>query len=311
MSIKNEILASLYAGEQSGEELAKKLGVSRTAIWKAVKSLQEQGYRIDGVQNKGYRLLSGNMMSSEGVRHYLNSEWNLQVYDKVTSTNDNAKAIASGGADRVVVVSESQENGRGRMSRAFYSPDKVGLYFSAILRHEFDTKEIGLITAYSAVAVARAIEELSGNEVKIKWVNDIFMNGKKVCGILTEGGISMEGGHLEYAVVGIGINVKAQVLPDELESIATSIENESKQKIDREQLLARILDNLDTMIDELRTKQFVSEYRRRSLIIGKTVLVNGAEQVEVVGIDSDCALIVNSAGEQRRITTGEVSIKLL
>ena len=189
---KEDLLSLLWQNADAyiaGEELARRLSVSRTAVWKAIGQLRETGYNIESVSNRGYRLLSeSDVLSEEGIRRHLkHQELKLQVYKTITSTNTVLKSLAAEGAPAgLVLIAEEQTAGRGRMGRSFYSPADSGLYLSLLLRPNVSAVEATRLTACAAVAVAETIEELSGRPAQIKWVNDIFVDGRKVCGILTE-----------------------------------------------------------------------------------------------------------------------------
>lgn len=305
MELTDRVLARLYAGEVSGEILATELGVSRTAVWKCVNRLKEQGVVIGSAANRGYRLISDDALLGGVLAHHLRTDWQAVITESATSTNDVAKHLAGEGADRVAVIAPSQSAGRGRLDRAFVSPPG-GLYMSAVLRPHIPATDSGLVTAYAAVCVARAIERLTDLQAEIKWVNDVFVSGRKVCGILTEGGVGMEGGTLDYAVVGIGVNVADVPLPE----VATSLERESGKRVSRLALAAEILDGLAALREETISRAFLDEYRSRSCVIGRDVLIGGRTPAHAVGIDDDCALIVTHDGVTERLTAGEVSVTL-
>lgn len=309
MSIKDGILSRLYAGEASGEKLAEELGVTRAAVWKAIKQLGAEGYGIAS-SRRGYRLVSGDKPSAAGVRHFFGGEMTVEAYKTLPSTNDRAKTLAESGAPCAAVVADAQSNGRGRLGRSFVSPRGSGLYLSALIRPELSAADCGRITAYAAVVAARAIEELGGVKADIKWVNDIYIGGRKVCGILTEGGFGMENGRLAYAVVGIGVNVHAAAFPPEIASRATSIEEAGGRYVDRCELAACLLRGLADTEEQVRSGAFVDEYRRRSCVIGKRVTVDGRYDALVTGIADDCSLLIDVGGEEKTFSAGEVSLAL-
>ena len=190
----------------SGEGLASALGISRTAVWKAIGQLKEQGYEIESVTRKGYRLLSRSDVLSEGGirRHLKHPELSLQVFSTIGSTNTELKALAARNAEAgLALVASQQTAGRGRLGRSFYSPPDTGIYLSLLLRPRLRAQEATAITAAAAVAVAETLEELSGEPMEIKWVNDVYHHGRKVAGILTEAAMDFESGFLSYVVVGI------------------------------------------------------------------------------------------------------------
>ena len=226
--IKDEVLSLLLRspdGWLSGAALAKRLSVSRTAVWKAVEQLRAEGYEVESVTNKGYRLLPrGDLLSAQGVERYLKTPGlRLQYVPSLPSTNTALKAMAADGApEGTVLIAGEQTAGRGRMGRSFYSPPDSGLYLSLLLRPDMSAVEATRLTACAAVAVAETIEALSGREAQIKWVNDILVDGRKVCGILTEASVDCENGMMRHVIIGIGVNthVPKTDFPEELRSIA-------------------------------------------------------------------------------------------
>ena len=203
-----ELIKSEDGKAISGENIAKSLSISRAAVWKAINALRKDGYSISAVTNKGY-WMNGDYISKSDIEAHLNDKnsFSITVLKEVDSTNTYLKnAAEKGEKDGSVIIAETQTAGRGRIGRNFYS-DKGGLYMSILIRPDMPTERSLFITTGTAVAVSKAIEKTSGKSVGIKWVNDIFIGGKKVCGILTEGTSNFETGQLQYAVVGIGINV--------------------------------------------------------------------------------------------------------
>ena len=197
----------------SGEELAARLSVSRTAVWKAVNSLRKDGYEIDAVPNKGYCLSADtDILSSQGVEKYLEpvcASIEMEILPAVGSTNDYLREKAlKGQKEGFTVLAGEQTGGRGRTGRSFYSPADTGIYMSLLLRPENCSPAVAVkFTTMAAVAACRAIEKVSQKKAQIKWVNDVYIEDKKVCGILTEGAVSLEKGSLEYVILGVGINV--------------------------------------------------------------------------------------------------------
>ena len=231
MSVTDSVLGFLEENKGkyiSGGEIASILGVSRNAVWKAVKGLQEKGYNIGAVTNKGYILSSdSNIVSGKSIEKFIEDK-NIRVeyFYSVTSTNTVMKEKAEHGApEGLVVVSSEQTAGRGRRGKQFISKGGTGIYFSILLRPELNPRDALLITTCAAAAVSEAIEKNSDIKTKIKWVNDIYSGDKKICGILTEAAFDMEGGGLNYAVLGIGINIyfPENSLPDEIKNIAGAV----------------------------------------------------------------------------------------
>ncbi len=324
MELKHQVLKILEENRGTsvnGAKLANDLFVTRSSIWKAVKSLQKDGYRIEAVTNKGYCLLSRNdIVSSESITPFLQgraSSFILDVRQTVTSTNTLAKEMAAKGAkEGNVIIAREQTEGRGRMGRSFYSPNSSGIYFTIILRPKLTLEDSLLITTGAAVAVAKAIETIAKVNTEIKWVNDIFVNGKKVCGILTEASLNFESGGLEYAVVGIGINIETSSFPDEIRQIAGSI---FKDKPDdapvTSMLVAEVLNNFAESMNSLTDKKYLEEYRKRSFLIGKDILVIKGKDTfpaKAIDIDDKARLVVEYEDHTREaLLSGEVSTRVV
>lgn len=239
----------------------------------------------------------------------------IQIFSELDSTNRYLKELAKEGAKAgTVIIANKQSAGRGRLGRSFFSPEGTGIYMSILIRPEIELQKSVRITSMAAVAVARAIERVSGIETKIKWVNDIFLNGKKVCGILTESGISTITGTLEYAVLGIGINVGTIQFPEELKDIATSICNECSHTVTRNELIVEILKELEYWYPSLQDGSFLKESRKRSLLLGKDILIvgNGEKNYEAKALDLDDMghLWIEKEGKKEMLHSGEVSIKI-
>ena len=320
MELKEEVLQRLESarGEYiSGEQLAEQLGVSRNAVWKCVKRLEKDGFAISSVKNRGYAVLpESDALSAVGIEKFLPEGFGVKVLKKAASTNDEVKSLAAEGAPEwTAVIAEEQSAGRGRYRRPFYSPAGSGLYMSILLRPKFPASETLFITTSAAVAVAEAIEAVSGKYAEIKWVNDVFLGGKKVCGILTEASFDVESGGLAYAVVGIGVNVKAASFPKELQGVAASVFAEGEYPSEgRARLAAEILIRFRRYIDRLGERAFYEEYKRRCFVVGKRVRVLSGTlegEAEVVALDENCFLIVRfDDGTLRTLSAGEVSIKV-
>ncbi len=322
MSVKNEILHVLESNKGrniSGQELADMLKVSRTAVWKAISSLKDEGHLIESSSNKGYSLSSSSdVLSSEGIRLYLNEEFKnipITVYKAIESTNSEAKLSAVQNAEHgTTIIAEEQTKGRGRFGRDFYSPSDSGIYMSIILKPELTIENSVLVTTAAAVAVCHAIEKFTNDLPMIKWVNDIFIGDRKVCGILTEAMTNFESGVMDSVVVGIGINVKTKKedFPLELRNTAGSIFNGNDDFI-RNQLSAEIINNLLTICKSIKDRSFMQIYKQRSMILGEHILYkknNNWHEGYALDID-DCGGLVVYTGEGQKITlnSGEVSIK--
>lgn len=297
----------------SGEEAAKVLSVSRAAVCKAVKALRQEGYPIDAVTNRGYCLSqAGDVLSAQGIARYLNPELRPLVEKSLDSTNAAARRLAERGEpEGTVVLSGSQTQGRGRYGRSFYSPADTGVYLSLLLRPVGDPQQTVLLTAAAAAAMCQAMEALGVEGPKIKWVNDIFLRGKKVCGILCEASFSLETGAPEYVVVGAGINVYTPQggFPAELAGIAGAVWD-APVPDGKNKLAAEFLNRFWAMY---RTGgDFLEDYRHRSLVVGKTVTVlsgDTRQEALALGIDDRCRLRVRFGdGREQTLSYGEVSV---
>ncbi len=321
MALKDKVLEILEENRGrsiSGNKMAETLGMTRSAVWKAVTQLREEGYTIHAVTNRGYCLTSENdLLNEPSIKSHLETvEYGrkMDVFKTIDSTNTFAKKLAEiGTANGHTIIAEQQTEGRGRHGRSFHSPGNQGIYMSVIVRPPFDIKQTANITACSAVAVAEAIEIITGLECGIKWVNDIYIGGKKVCGILTEASINVEQGCLDYAVIGIGLNVNNGFFPKGLDDKATSLRIEKGETVNRSRLCAKILDRLEARITTMNDPEFMNEYRRRSILTGKIIDIDtgdSIERFECKGIDDEGRLIVvGSDKKERHLTNGTVIMK--
>lgn len=314
MGTKERVFAALMESPSgaSGERLASELGVSRNAIWKAVAALKKDGYNIFAKQNVGYRL-ENEPVSAEWIRRALAHDLPIEVHDEIDSTNNRAKMLAENGAPSgTVVCARRQTGGRGRYGRPFFSPEG-GVYMSAILRPNVPAERAVMLTPMAAVAVARAIEAIAKVDVQIKWVNDLFIHGKKVCGILSEASMDFESGQLAYAVIGMGVNVQPMRFPDSIARIATSIGNEWHGGVSPNRLIAGICDQLIALMPELESGVFMEEYRARSNVIGRKIQVRrGDDQFPAcaIAIDDAGGLVIETENGVQTVRSGEISIRL-
>ncbi|MBQ8826646.1 MAG: biotin--[Oscillospiraceae bacterium] len=320
MPLKERVLAVLEENKGksvSGSEIARNVGMTRSAVWKAVKLLREEGYSICAVTNKGYCLSEENdFLSEQAIVPNLRTKEigrKIDVFKTIDSTNNFAKSLAQlGAAHGTTIISEVQTQGKGRMGRSFYSPLGMGIYMSVIIRPKLSVEHSLLITSCAAVAVAEAIEKVAGMECKIKWVNDIYSGKKKLCGILTEASVNVEQGGLEYAVVGIGLNVQNVNFPKVVSDIATSIKLETNENVSRSILAAEILNCLEERLDNIHDKNFINEYRSRSNVIGKRIEVTQGEItfcVKCTDIDECGRLVVqNEKGDEKALSSGTIRI---
>lgn len=326
MALKQEVLRILEENRGksvSGEEMAASLSVSRNAIWKTIRMLKAEGVEILAGTNRGYCLSDKNdILTEEGIRKHLRVSGrsiSVEIRDSVTSTNTVLKEFAeSGEKEGRVLIAREQKAGKGRRGRNFYSPRNGSLYMSVLLRPLIPMEQALSITTMAAVSVVRAIEDTAGKYALIKWVNDVFLNQKKICGILTEASVDMETGLPAYAVLGIGINIYPQTkeLPEELKEIVGTIFNAPGEGGSdyTNRLAASVLNYFFEYYDKISDKSYMEEYRRRSFVIGKqvTYLSGDTKQcVTVLGIDDDAGLLVEAEdGTRSVLDSGEVSIRL-
>ena len=346
MKTKEKVLQILQNNNDcvSGELLANECEVSRAAVWKAVKSLRDDGFLIEGTTNGGYKLLGQNDLfskeafSAEFSASFPNfSNSHIECFEKIDSTNNYAKKILSECGNlrdesgnltdagqkyhNSVIVAECQTAGRGRLGREFVSPKKSGIYLSVIYAPENGIQEPAKLTAFSAVAVCRTLKKLFNLDAQIKWVNDVFLNGKKVSGILTEGIVNFETRKIEAAIVGIGLNIfENNEFSAEIKQVAGSIfqyENDvdTEKKVSRIKIAAQIAGETLSIFSE-DSQKVINEYREKSFLIGKKVFVhpvignNEVYEATVLDIDQNAALVVKTLdGTIKSLNSGEVSIK--
>lgn len=322
MTTKERLLARLEKtpGEFiSGQALAEEIGVSRNAVWKAVRALREEGYLIDAVTNRGYALsFDSDRLSPAGIASHLSSRetFEISVRHTVDSTNAWARDRAHEGArEGTVVVAEGQSAGRGRLGRTFYSPEGTGLYLSILLRPTIDPSQSYALTCSAAVATARAIERTCGRPAQIKWVNDVYCDGRKVAGILTEGSFGLEDGRFDHAVVGIGINVRkpAGGWPDEIAERAGVLLEEDDSAAVRCRLAAALIEEFWSLYESLPEETFADEYRARCFLLGKRVVATAGRKTltgKAVDLDDAFRLVVEcSDGSLHALSFGDVSVR--
>ncbi len=314
MSTKESVLELLTASPEgvSGEIMARKLGVSRAAVWKAVRSLKAQGCDIEGVSNRGYRLLRG---ADELNAALITAACGLptEVFETLPSTNIVARERAMNGAPHgTVIAANTQTSGRGRRGRSFVSGG-LGIYMTVILHPDAECSEAPLITTAAAVAVRDAILEVCGRDCGIKWVNDLYFNGKKVCGILTEAATDLESGEIRSMVVGIGINFRGVSgdFPKELREKAGFLLEPGEDGPRRNDLIAKTASNLLARAEQLQSREFMDEYRRHSIILGRRVeYVRGGRTFVATALDIDRnggLEVLRDDGVRETVTSGEVS----
>lgn len=320
--MKTEVLRMLKEtdGYLSGQELCGRLGVSRTAVWKVIRQLETEGYQIEAVRNKGYCLkTAGDILSRAELMSSISTEWagrNVLYFDETDSTNTEAKKAAEGGAPHgTLVAADYQSLGKGRRGRSWISPHGVGIWMSLLLRPGLPPSCASMLTLVAALAVADGIEEACGLETKIKWPNDIVVNGKKVCGILTEMSTELECIH--YVVVGIGINANAEEFPEDIREVATSLLLETGKPVNRSRVIGAVMKAMETYYRAFMERQDMSgllELYNGKLVSKDSVVRVLAPDQEYTGIAEGIngageLLVRTEAGELCRVISGEVSVR--
>lgn len=320
--LSSEVLRLLKeAGEPlSGEVMGQTLGVSRAAVWKGIRALRQAGYQIDSAPNRGYllidrpdRLCAGELA---GDRTCIGRQ--ILCLETVDSTNSEGKRQAlSGAAEGLAILADRQTGGRGTRGRSFFSPAGEGLYCSVLLRPSCSLQALMGLTAWTAVAACDAVETVCGIRPGIKWTNDLVLNGRKLCGILTELELEGESGELSYIVTGMGVNV-SQTAGDfgpELAEIATSLARETGNPVSVNQLAACVLAALDRMYRSFPQEKegYLARYRADCVTLGKPVrLIRGERSEDAFALDVDedfCLRVRYPDGREETITAGEVSVR--
>ncbi len=324
MSTKDTVL-SLFEKNKgffiSGERIAEELNISRTAVWKAVKKLQSEGYEIKAVTNRGYCLdRESDVLTARGIISHLDESSRRlrpEVFVRVDSTNTKCiEKAETGESEGYVAVAGTQSAGRGRRGKAFFSPADSGVYMSILLRPEGLTENQVLhFTTMAAAAVSEAIEAVSGKKTEIKWVNDIFIDGKKVCGILSEASYGINTAKLEYVIIGIGINAyePSGGFPSSIADIAGCVFDEPAAGR-KNKLAAEVLNRFMAYYEHLPETSYSEEYIKRSMVTGKDVTVHKGKELikaHVLGIDEEFGLKVRyEDGSVEILRSGEVSIRI-
>jgi BirA family transcriptional regulator, biotin operon repressor / biotin---[acetyl-CoA-carboxylase] ligase len=312
------LLRSSCSGFISGEELARKCGISRTMVWKHIKSLEREGFGIEAIPSRGYKIRTmPDILRPSDIKTALKTTVigkNLQLLSEVASTNTLAMEMAADGTpEGTVVIAETQTNGKGRLGRTWVSP-KGNLYLSVVLRPNIPIYKAPLITLTGAVAVASAIRTTCGLEAGIKWPNDILISGKKVSGLLTE--MSAEQDRIRHIVLGIGVDVNMEMgeLPPEIRSLTTTLAAEAGAKINRTTLLQQVLRDLERWYRMFLNNHaaVLEEWKKLNMTVGNRITVSGAgEDLDGLaqGVDSDGRLIVRlDDGTVRTVAAGDVTI---
>ena len=303
----------------SGQELCDHLGVSRTAVWKAVKQLEKEGYEIEAVQNRGYRLQNvPDRLSENEINSICKTNWmgkKVYYYDTIDSTNTEAKRLAEEGAPNgSLVLANEQTTGRGRRGRSFTSESGTGIFMTFLLKPDIAPGNASMLTLVTAMAVAKGIQVATGEACGIKWPNDIIIDGKKVCGILTEMSAQIE--CVNYVVVGIGINVQNESFDEEIAKVATSLYMETGKRFNRAQIVEAVMEQFEFYYDQFMETQDLSSMVKEY----NSYLVNMNQKVQVIdpkepyqgtarGINKKGELIVDTWEARKLVSSGEVSVR--
>ena len=307
-------------GFLSGEDIGRELSITRAAVWKGIKKLREEGYEIEAVTNRGYRLTNPETMYNkreleQGLKTKTMGQ-SIYFYEETDTTNNRARELAlEGASEGTLVVAEKQTAGRGRRGKVWESPLGTGIWMSLVLRPQIAPTEASVLTLLCGLATAEAIEAETGLSAGIKWPNDILINGKKAVGILTE--MDCEMSEVHFVIPGIGINVNTASFPPEIAEIATSLYLECGKTVSRRRLVHRVLERLEEHYETfLRTGSFAAmleDYRKHCITLGKEVHVLGREPffAEALDITPEGELLVRRAdnGKEEVVFSGEVSIR--
>lgn len=320
--MKEEILRLLRSadGYISGQELCNRFGVSRTAVWKAINQLKEAGYEIEAQQNKGYRLMAApDLMTEAEIKSLMHTEWvakEVLYFDTIDSTNTKAQELAEKGyPSGTLVVADKQESGKGRRGRSWVSPSGTGIFMTLMIKPDINPNNASMLTLVAALAVAKAITSVTDEEAMIKWPNDIVVNGKKVCGILTE--MNAQFDYINHIVVGIGINVHNESFPEEISQMASSLMIEAGGKrFHRAQIIAETMSYFEQYYDTfLKTQDLsalVREYDKLLVNRNKSVRVLDPKEPfdgKAMGITPKGELIVDTWESRKLVSSGEVSVR--
>lgn len=320
--MKAQILKMLREGDGfvSGQQLCEVLGVSRTAVWKAVNQLKAEGYQVEAVRNRGYHIIdSPDILTREELGSMMDTEWagrKIYYFDEIDSTNTRAKQLGEKGAPHgTLVIAEGQSAGRGRRGRAWESPGGSSIYMSMLLRPEIPPAKAPMLTLVMGVSTAEGLGEYTGLDMQIKWPNDIILKGKKLAGTLTE--MSTEIDCVNYVVMGTGINVNMAQMPKELAEKATSLRAETGQIMRRSQIIASVMkrfeENYRLFVENGDLRQLQEKYNSLLITRNKEVrIINGKEEYHAyaLGINENGELMVReSDGTIKEISSGEVSVR--
>lgn len=320
--MKSEILKMLREadGYVSGQQICEKFGVSRTAVWKVIRQLQEEGYQVEAVRNRGYHIVTGpDIMTREELESRMQTRWagkNIIYYPETDSTNLRIRQLGDEGAPHgTLAVADRQTAGRGRRGRAWESPAGSSIYMSILLRPDIAPDRAPMLTLVMALSVAEGIMDCEEVKVQIKWPNDIIINGKKLVGILTE--MSAQIDYINHVTVGVGINVNQTAFPEEIRQTATSLKLETGHEVKRAPLIAAVMKRLETYYEIFLETEDLSGLMDlyNSLLVNRDrdVLILGAKdqyQAHALGISPAGELMVRREdGTEEAVFAGEVSVR--
>lgn len=315
--MKNSIISILKENQNkliTGSYIAKKLNITRSYVNKVILSLIDEGYDIENISRSGYIYKSNfKILNKKYIENNISKK--VVIFDEIDSTNNYLKNLAKDKSqNNILVVANYQTNGRGRLGRTFISDKSNGIYMSLLVRPNISINDAKKITCLTAVSINNAINELTGLNSKIKWVNDIYINNKKVCGILTEAQTSIEEGIIDYVVIGIGINVYKREFDESIRNIATSLEDEGAI-ISRNDLIIKIVNNIDNYLNDFTNDIYMKEYQNSSCIVGKEVELNirgDKFKATVLKINDEGELVVRTLdNEELTVYSGEITMLVL
>ncbi|PKM68864.1 MAG: biotin--[acetyl-CoA-carboxylase] ligase [Firmicutes bacterium HGW-Firmicutes-2] len=320
--MKNQILNTLMTRKEyvSGESLSETLGVSRTAIWKAIHKLKDEGYEIEAIPNRGYRLImeTADLVESAILLHLEKESrfTTIKVYESLDSTNSEAKRLkVNKTMDEGLIIAKEQTAGKGRRGKLWASVKDEGIWASLVLVPDIPPMIASMLTLIAGLSAAMAIEEKTGLEVGIKWPNDLVISGKKVCGILTE--MSTEADYIQHVVVGIGINVNQKIFDENLKDIATSLQIELGREVNRVEILSTFLNHFEKLYEKflkiMDLSFMIEKYNQMCVNVDQELkIIEHGEIKQVTGIkvtNQGSLMVRNKEGNTEIIYAGDVSVR--
>lgn len=316
-----EILKSKSGEVVSGGYISMKLNISRNAVWKNINTLKKEGYDIISVKNKGYMLDSNvSYLNKKEIFKHLETKYignKTEILDRVDSTLNYIKNLKEDEkVEGMVVISDEQTGGRGRRGRSFFSPKDSSIYLSILLKPRFSLSDINLITVICGISVVSAVKKVTGIDCDIKWVNDVFIDGRKICGILTEGILSVENGSIDSVIIGVGINVnrpEKENVPEELKNIIGFINDYTNKTENRNKIIAEFLNEFEKRYLQLDKNILYKEYKEKMLYLNENIeCYMGKEKLNctLVDLNKDFSIkVITDSGEVKNFNSGEISIR--